>query len=92
MSAPGNLPRGILNGVATHASPLSNESEMLQTDLPPVTIPASRPVEANPTVQRCFLMANTTFPPVGAGRRMDPRPELRRHEDALRGGRLRGHS
>jgi hypothetical protein len=34
---PTYLARGLLNGVATHASPLSNEARMLQTDLPPVT-------------------------------------------------------
>ena len=40
--APGNyspptyMARGVLNGVATHVSPLSNESLMLQTDLPEI--------------------------------------------------------
>ena len=34
---PTYLARGVLNGVATHKSPLSNEAMMLQTDLPPVT-------------------------------------------------------
>jgi hypothetical protein len=44
-SPPTYLARGVLNGVATHASPLSNESLMLQTDLPPVTYNG----ELNPT-------------------------------------------
>jgi hypothetical protein len=34
---PTYVARGVLNGVATHASPLSNEAQMTQTDLPPIT-------------------------------------------------------
>ena len=34
---PTYLARGVLNGVVTHQSPLSNEAHMLQTDLPPIT-------------------------------------------------------
>ena len=34
---PTYLARGVLNGIATHDSPLSNEAQMLQTDLPQVT-------------------------------------------------------
>ena len=34
---PTYLARGVLNGVVTHLSPLSNEPHMLQTDLPPIT-------------------------------------------------------
>ena len=33
---PSYMARGLLNGVATHVSPLSNESLMLQTDLPQI--------------------------------------------------------
>jgi len=42
---PTYLARGVLNGVATHASPLSNVALMLQTDLPPITYNG----ELNPT-------------------------------------------
>jgi len=33
---PTYLGRGVLNGIAKHQSPLSNEAHMLQTDLPPI--------------------------------------------------------